>query len=121
MLFLIGKRAGSTRSPKQERKHMRTALIAGLVVTALAFGVPGFAGDAKSHEEMAAQYAKDAESARAQADRHDKMGASYTGYAKEKLHLEDHCRAVANDYRSAAKELDTLAAGERELAKGDKK
>ncbi len=76
------------------------------------------AKSAKDHETLAAQYEKQAAEARAEVDRHDKMGASYTGAAREKLHLEEHCRTIANGYRDTAKELDALAAGERELAKG---
>ena len=73
---------------------------------------------AKDHEALAAHYDAQAKEALAEAERHDKMGASYTGHAREKLHLEDHCKAIANNYRETAKGLEALAAGERELAKG---
>jgi hypothetical protein len=73
---------------------------------------------AKDHEALAAHYEAEAKEARTEAERHDKMGASYTGAAREKLHLEDHCKAIADNYRETAKALEALAAGERELAKG---
>jgi hypothetical protein len=111
---------------------MRTALAVGLMVAALAVAAPVPAVDvlhrdpaakistaksAKDHEALAADYAKQAAEARAEAERHDKMGASYKGAEREKLHLEDHCKAIANNYRETAKALDALAEGERQLAK----
>ena len=114
---------------------MRTTIVIGLMVAALAMGAPASAVDmpdvlksdpaakisgaksAKDHEALAADYAKQAKEAREQAERHDKMGASYKGAEREKLHLEDHCKAIANNYRETAKALDALAEGERQLAK----
>lgn len=103
---------------------MASGVLAGLLVVA-ALAVAGqdmaaqiaAAKTAADHEAIAVEYTKQAAAARAEADRHDKMGAQYTGSLKEKLHLDVHCKAVSANYRATAKELDAMAEAERVAAK----
>jgi hypothetical protein len=103
------------------------AVLLVISVAGLAVGDEGYHADltakiaaaktAKDHEGIAAEYAKQAAEAKEEAARHDKMGASYTGAAREKLHLEEHCRAIADGYRRTAKEFEQMAEAHRTLAK----
>jgi hypothetical protein len=72
---------------------------------------------AADHEAIAAQYGQEAATAKEEAARHDRMGASYTGALKDKVHLDEHCRVIANRYREQAKDLDALAEAHRAQAK----
>ena len=76
---------------------------------------------AADHEAIAAEYSKQAAEAKAKAAEHDEMGKMYSGYLKEKVHFEEHCRALAADYRNTAKELEALVGMHRELAKEARK
>jgi hypothetical protein len=77
--------------------------------------------DARSsadHTVIASEYAKEAEQARAKAAEHDRMGAGYVGGSyKERELLAQHCRSIADRFRSQAAELDELAAQHRDAAK----
>lgn len=72
---------------------------------------------AADHEAIAAEYSKQAAEAKAKATEHDEMGKMYSGYLKEKVHFEEHCRALAASYRNMAKELEAMASMHRDLAK----
>ena len=77
----------------------------------------GSAKTAADHEALAAAYTKQAEEAKAHAAEHDAMGKTYSGALREKLHFEEHCRAIAADFRSMAKDFEAMAAAHRTLAK----
>src|SRR6185369_5681125 len=69
---------------------------------------------AKDHNALAALYAKQADEARALADKHEEMATAY----KDVSTAASHCKALADNYRKNAQELDALAQAERDLAKG---
>jgi len=105
------------------------AVVAALVIAASAFATAGdddmaakiaSAKTTADHEAIAAEYTRQADEARGKAEKHDKMGKSYTGALKEKLHLDEHCKTIADGYRRTAKELDAVAAAHREQAKQSK-
>lgn len=107
---------------------MRTALAVGMMLTALAVAAPApakmlhsdpaqkisAAKTAKDHDALAAEYAKQANEARALADKHDEMATAY----KDVSTAASHCKALSDNYRKNAQELDALAETERQLAKG---
>lgn len=75
------------------------------------------------HEQLAAQYDKEAAAARAKADEHRKMAAAYRkegGAIVSKLHFDEHCDALVKSYTAAAKEYEALAKAERQMGKGMK-
>ena len=74
------------------------------------------------HRALAARYAAEAADARAKAEMHRKMAASYrkTGGAALKAQLPEHCDALVNVYEGAAKEFEAMASAHREMADGGK-
>ena len=109
---------------------MRTTMMLALGLAALLLlGAPARAADqammdmigtaktAADHEALAASYAKQAEEARAHAAEHEAMAKTYAGSVREKLHFDQHCKAIAAYYRDIAKDLDAMAAAHRSLAK----
>ncbi|MBI2963414.1 MAG: hypothetical protein HYY35_06645 [Deltaproteobacteria bacterium] len=75
---------------------------------------------AADHEAIAAHFDGQAKEARAAAEYHRKMIASYKkmgGPAIEKWHLDQHCEWIAKGYERAARESDRLAVAHREMAK----
>lgn len=106
------------------RMMMASGVVAGLLmVSALAIAGQDMAAQiaaaktAADHEAIAAEYDKEAAAAEANAAQRDAMGKSYTGALKEKTHLDEHCRVIANNYRPSAKEAKELAAAHRSAAK----
>jgi hypothetical protein len=76
---------------------------------------------AADHEAIADAYAKEAADAEANAAAHDKMAASYKGLGKTgRYHEDQHCAALAKQYREQAKELKELAQAHRDMAKAAK-
>ena len=70
------------------------------------------------HEALAADYAKDAVSARAKAAEHRKMAASYQRYQPGRGggNMQAHCNALVRNYEAIAAEFDGMAAGHRQMA-----
>ncbi len=107
---------------------MRTAIAVGMLLAACAMTGPATAKmthqsmaaqvsaakTAKDHNALAALYAKQANEARALAEKHDEMATAY----KDVSVAREHCKALADNYRKNAQELDALADAERQLAKG---
>jgi hypothetical protein len=89
-------------------------------------GMPDMIGMAKTaadHNELAAQYEREAKAARAKAEEHKAMAEAYRkagGPLIEKLHFDQHCDALSKSYASMADEFEALAKGERDAAKGMK-
>jgi hypothetical protein len=86
---------------------------------------PGVSEDAvksaktpEQHQAIADAYAKEAANLRAQADAHRHMDSWYNepGYRSSKLGFPRHCRALAQNLETAAKEFDALAKAHHEMA-----
>src|SRR5262245_35137324 len=82
---------------------------------------------AADHEALAAQYEKEAAAAKAKADEHRRMGEAYKGQpavtggkAAGVSAMPGHCDSLAKSYDEQAQMYTSMAAGERELAKGAK-
>jgi hypothetical protein len=72
------------------------------------------------HEAIAAYYDKQAARAQAKADQHHKMAAAYKklgGAVIEKMHVDQHCDALAASYEGIVKESKALAEAHRAMAK----
>lgn len=77
---------------------------------------------AADHEALATHYDKEAAEARAQAEVHRKMAATYqsgtsSGKGSGPVPLPQHCMNLAKDYDDAAANYTALAAAHRVLAK----
>lgn len=72
------------------------------------------------HEALAVYYDKLAAEAKANAEKHRKMGEDYKkggGPMASKTHFHEHCEAITRSYESAAKEYGEMAKGHRQMAK----
>lgn len=79
----------------------------------------GSAKTAADHEALAAKYESEAENLLRQSERHQRMGERYAGIeigGAKGPKFAAHCKALAEDFRSAAQENRELAALHRELA-----
>lgn len=73
----------------------------------------------EDHAALADFYEKEAASARAKAELHARMETSYRklgGGAVEKLHLDRHCRSLAEAARRLAEENEAMAKAHRSIA-----
>jgi hypothetical protein len=70
---------------------------------------------AADHEAIAAVYSEQAADALKQAERHERMGNRYERGGKAHG-MSVHCKRLVEEYRGAAKELEALAAGHRQMA-----
>ena len=110
---------------------MRTMLMLALAALLTISVAPAFADEvdlaekvsaaktAADHEAIANEYAKEAAEAEAAATKHDKMAKAYLGKLGQ-YHAEQHCTALAKQYREQAKELNALADAHRAEAKAVK-
>jgi hypothetical protein len=74
-----------------------------------------------NHEALAAYFANEASTARAQADQHAKMGKLYLsnrGSGKGLAGMTSHCEKIVKEYQGMATEYDAMAAAHRQAAKG---
>lgn len=71
------------------------------------------------HEEIAAYYEKEAQAAREQQARHQRMAESYARIPvlEKKSGLVSHCNAIAKKYEDMAKDYEDLAMLHKEMAK----
>jgi hypothetical protein len=68
------------------------------------------ADTAAEHNALAAHYRAKAADARAEAQRHEKMGHSYLqGKATEHMQMQRHCKNIAQNLNKQAEDYDALA------------
>ena len=71
----------------------------------------GMADTPEDHKAVASYYRGKAEEARAEAQRHRKMGSMYLGGKyRQKEDMEKHCEGLSASYDALAKQYDALAA-----------
>jgi hypothetical protein len=114
------------------RRTITATILAGALAALVGGATPAHAVSAEEiakastpadHQALAAQYAKEAADARAQAAKHRKMAETYTsGVSNPKVSsstkgsMKLHCERLAHDFDAVAQEADALAAMHRELA-----
>jgi hypothetical protein len=67
------------------------------------------------HQALAAYFTSKAEAAAANAEKHQKMLASFTGKLQANMAL--HCKAIISSYKAQAKDYAAMAKEEEKLAK----
>jgi hypothetical protein len=76
------------------------------------------ASSPQEHAALANYYAGKAAAARKEAEYHRAMGKSYSGAKATQLAMmKDHCDKLATLYDDQAKEFDTMASMQRDMAK----